>query len=303
MATRETEKAWVDIARSSTYRQVEKLVPLTPKGELPPVKRTNKSTTQSRLLKSSVNTGAVAPSEVVLEARENIDARRYRTTLNLSIENEDMVFIEKALEKARKETGERERSVLLAHIARAFLAENSGSARQETPYRITIHHERQSGVSWIEGANRDYPVPAATLEQAQCDAEILDLRDETGHSQSSSNEVPEKSSHNKKKILPREKLKDPDRHGPRIRRTIPPTLRRKVRERDQNRCATPGCHHTRFLSLHHIHPVKNGGKDQASNLILSCSRCHSALHKGKLSVEGKAPHALVWKNRFGVMRN
>jgi 5-methylcytosine-specific restriction endonuclease McrA len=262
------------------------------------VKTTNKSTRPSHVVENSVKASAAAP---LLIARESNDAKRFRTTLNLSIENEDMVFIEKALQKARQETGEGERSVLLAHIARAFLAESSENTRQETPYRITIHHDSQSGVSWVEGANRDYHVPASTLERAQCDAEILDLHDEAGCP--SCEEVSPKSSRKKEENPAREKLKDPERHGPRIRRSIPPTLRRKVRERDQNRCATPGCHHKRFLSLHHINPVRNGGKEQAINLVTVCSRCHAALHKGKLSVEGKAPNALVWKNRFGVMRN
>lgn len=39
VATPETEGKWLSIALTSTYRQIEKLVPLTPKGELPPVEK------------------------------------------------------------------------------------------------------------------------------------------------------------------------------------------------------------------------------------------------------------------------
>ncbi len=36
VATGETEKEWLRIARTFTYRQIEKLVPLTPRGGMPP---------------------------------------------------------------------------------------------------------------------------------------------------------------------------------------------------------------------------------------------------------------------------
>lgn len=55
------------------------------------------------------------------------------------------------------------------------------------------------------------------------------------------------------------------------------------------------------FSLHHINPVAAGGKDRASNLTITCGKCHRALHKDMLSVEGKAPGNLVWKNRFGAI--
>jgi 5-methylcytosine-specific restriction endonuclease McrA len=61
--------------------------------------------------------------------------------------------------------------------------------------------------------------------------------------------------------------------------TIPPRTRRAVLARDRHRCRTPGCHHTRFLEVHHIVPRSRGGTNEAANLITLCSACHRLWHE------------------------
>jgi hypothetical protein len=145
-------------------------------------------------------------------------------------------------------------------------------------------------------------VPESTLEEALCDAEILDLG-ESGGSPLYGDEDSSPSA-----LLPRPDMattplqsREEDRHGPRLRRTIPLTLRRKVLERDERQCTVPGCGHRNHLALHHIVPVAAGGKDRAGCLTTVCFRCHRALHRDLLFVEGDAPGALVWENRHGAV--
>ena len=67
-------------------------------------------------------------------------------------------------------------------------------------------------------------------------------------------------------------------------RTIPPTLRRALKARDQG-CVFPGCTHTRFLHAHHIHHWARGGPTKLDNLVQLCSRHHRLVHEGGYHVE------------------
>jgi len=64
------------------------------------------------------------------------------------------------------------------------------------------------------------------------------------------------------------------------RSSIPPKTRNLVLARDRHRCQSPGCGNTRFLELHHIRPRREGGGNEADNLITLCSSCHSLAHDG-----------------------
>jgi hypothetical protein len=70
---------------------------------------------------------------------------------------------------------------------------------------------------------------------------------------------------------------DPRRRG----RYVAAQVRRKVHERDGNRCSyvdSSGrrCRETSFLELHHLHPYAKGGRSTFDNLALRC-RSHNAL--------------------------
>jgi len=155
------------------------------------------------------------------------------------------------------------------------------------------------------------------LDEALCDAEILDLGrqrednsepthdddcDPTGDPKPADMRLsctfpkegksPSKGSHAERDAL---------RHGPRLRRTLPPTLKRQVLARDQHCCSVPGCSNLVFIHIHHIVPLARGGKDRAHSLTTVCAFHHRAVHKGLLHVSGRAPDALVWKNSKGVI--
>jgi hypothetical protein len=405
VATPETEKAWASIGISCTYRQVEKLVPLTPRGGLPPERALGKNCRTSRVASPAgeltvedsggcVGTGekgkdrSTVPecvgagergkdcgSEGEVPCGGLIDAPacderkeepvRYSSKLVLELEHDRLALIRQAFSKARKETGSRERGALLEHISRRYLENDAAGSREGSPYRIIFHHIPGTSVTWAEGGAAALRIPPSALSEALCDAEILDLREDPAvrdsqaapqvwapmaelpreaaatvaakaatvappaataapvtaavHSQSqaqayaasteaSALPVAASCSGRDHKALPtaEENLpsaalspKDPARHGPRLRRTIPVTLRRQVFARDMHQCAVPGCTHRVYLSIHHIKYYAHGGEDRLGNLITICGSCHRALHRGMLSVRGLAPHRLVWSNARG----
>ncbi len=67
-------------------------------------------------------------------------------------------------------------------------------------------------------------------------------------------------------------------------RTIPPALRRALRARDHG-CQFPGCTNSRYLHAHHIHHWARGGPTILSNLIQLCSYHHRLVHEGGFRVE------------------
>jgi hypothetical protein len=402
VATPETEKAWVSIGVSSTYRQVEKLVPLTPRGGLPPgtagnslqafpiacpdgelrVREIRECCIEGERGKGRGNDGECAnagePGEGFgsegedgdreapaldsssLEGRPKcppwpvgshtsedpcgdlIDACacyghqeapvRYRSKLVLELEHDRLALIMQAFSKARKETGLKERGALLEHISRAYLENQAAESCEGSPYRITFHHIPGTSVTWAEGGVSALRIPPSTLSEALCDAEILDLREEPPP-QAPQVDLPRilsRAAQESSALSPilgevaRESTaarsgkgeeapaaadaipvgaapwpRDPERHGKRLRSTIPKTLRRQVLARDMHQCSVPGCTHRVYLAIHHIKYYGEGGKDRLSNLTTVCSSCHRAIHRGMLSVQGEAPDRLVWRNARG----
>lgn len=67
-------------------------------------------------------------------------------------------------------------------------------------------------------------------------------------------------------------------------RTIPPALRRALRNRDDG-CRFPGCTHRRFLHAHHIQHWARGGPTSLENLVQLCSYHHRLVHEGGFKVE------------------
>lgn len=56
-----------------------------------------------------------------------------------------------------------------------------------------------------------------------------------------------------------------------------------------HQCAMPGCTHTRFFEIHHIHDWAEGGATDMDNLIPLCSSCHSKVSHGMARIERHGP--------------
>ena len=76
-------------------------------------------------------------------------------------------------------------------------------------------------------------------------------------------------------------------------RTIPTSLRRALRARDQG-CRFPGCDNRRFVDAHHVHHWAKGGETTLDNLVLLCRRHHRAVHEGRFHVDAEGEFFYPW---------
>ena len=86
---------------------------------------------------------------------------------------------------------------------------------------------------------------------------------------------------------------------PSARQAVPPAVRRLVLHRDGKRCVVPGCSHAVFLDLHHLDLRSEGGGHEPDSLVTLCSAHHRALHRGSLIIEGRSVTALVFRHADG----
>jgi 5-methylcytosine-specific restriction endonuclease McrA len=57
----------------------------------------------------------------------------------------------------------------------------------------------------------------------------------------------------------------------------------KVKKKSHKRCVKCGCKDN--LTLHHIIPLKNGGTNKYSNIMVLCVECHRKIHEYKGGIE------------------
>jgi hypothetical protein len=130
------------------------------------------------------------------------------------------------------------------------------SGRAKFQILMTLCRQCERGTQ--EGAGRQVPVDAATVERARCDAQYIG---------DTSDAVPV-----------------------RAEQDVPPSVVRFVWRRDGGCCQTPGCRSARALEVHHIVAREDGGSHDASNLRLQCSSCHSSIHRGTLELRDGEAH-------------
>ncbi|MHC9544150.1 MAG: HNH endonuclease [Vulcanimicrobiota bacterium] len=281
------------------------------------------------------NEQSTAP-EIPLQPQGSV---KYHEKLVVDLDALQMSVLQDAFTKARKESGLRDRASLLIHIAKAFLEGCPTSGKRRKPrYQIVVHRHLPSGMAWCDTLKGERPVSPEVLEKALSDAEIVELDepedptwDRTGRSTVSltADQSIEKG-HNtgitsvaddrKEADILKEahdyineqymSIKAAKRKGRKqyksiyksIRkegRAIPAPLRKKVLLRDGCACQAPGCGRRIFLTIHHLTAFALCGIHSISGLLTLCSRCHALVHEGKLSVEGEAPHRLIWRDEKG----
>jgi hypothetical protein len=86
----------------------------------------------------------------------------------------------------------------------------------------------------------------------------------------------------------------------RARQSVPPALRRAVLGRDRHRCTVPGCTHATFVDVHHVQPRSEGGRNEASNLLVLCSAHHRAAHRGELLIDRERDGSLRFRHADGA---
>jgi len=171
------------------------------------------------------------------------------TSVTFQLDGIERARYESLIERLRKQGHRGTRSELLlaalASLAEADDTEASTSERTSSapPARIVIQQCPDCAAAVVVTSAGQRPLTAPEAAAAACDAEVTDAA--TG----------------------------------RNRRTIPPSVRRRVLARDGHHCRAPGCRSSTFLVVHHIVPREQGGSNRLENLITLCSRCHVFLHK------------------------
>ncbi|HEX2687064.1 MAG TPA: HNH endonuclease signature motif containing protein, partial [Kofleriaceae bacterium] len=150
-----------------------------------------------------------------------------------------------------------------AVLDRAPATEPTGRAK----FQIAVTVCRRCRQGWQEGAGAQIAIDPAAVDRALCDAQ---------HIGSIDGAAPE-----------------------RAHQDIPPSVARLVWRRDGGRCRGDGCRSSRSLELHHVVHRVDGGSHDAGNLILLCSACHLAHHRGLLAITGTAERLEV--RRLGQM--
>jgi hypothetical protein len=136
-------------------------------------------------------------------------------------------------------------------------AEPTGRAK----FQIAVTVCQRCRQGWQEGAGAQVAIGGAAVDRALCDAQHIGSIDGDG---------PERAHQN-----------------------IPPSVARFVWRRDGGRCRVDGCRSSRGLELHHLIHRADGGGHDASNIVLICSSCHGAHHRGALAISGTSDELRV----------
>ncbi len=257
------------------------------------------------------------------------DLVKYHEKLVVDLDAEQMSILKDAFTKAQKESGKRDRASLLIHIAKAYLegCPTSGAKRKPS-YQIVLHRHLPSGLTWCNTPKGERPVSPEVMEKALYDAEIVELDEQSDPTWDQHEEKVTDSSvmkednkgkeadiqteaneyineqYMKVKAAKREKHKyQKGSYKSNIKngRSIPTALRKKVLLRDGCTCQAPGCGKKIFLIIHHLIAFGICGVHNIAYLVTLCSACHALVHEGKMSVEGVAPHELIWRDGNGCL--
>lgn len=169
------------------------------------------------------------------------------------------------------------RADALVVLAESFLQHGAEALSGGDRHQIVVHVDECALAGREPGRCEHEDGPATPIETARrlaCDASVVRIReDERG---------------------------EPLDVG-RKTRSIPPSLRRALKSRDQG-CVFPGCGHRRYVDGHHIHHWAEGGETKLANLVSLCRFHHRAVHEGGMRVERLDDGAWRFTNARGESR-
>ena len=270
VATPENERSLLEMARSSTAAQLEKVCRGYRRalnglaGKLPcddaDQRWVRDRSTESGMIRIEAQ---LLPDEAALVLKA-IEAARDRAWKARRVSAEAFTEGTTGGENACAPAQRRllHRADALVQIAEDFLTSPSrdGSA---PPVELVVHVEADSladPASAETGTLEDgTPLPRATVDRLACDASVVTIVEDS-------------------------------RGNPldvgRRRRTVPTALRRALRLRDKG-CRFPGCANTRVDS-HHVAPWSQGGETRLTNLVSTCRKHHRYVHELGFRVEARA---------------
>jgi Domain of unknown function (DUF222)/HNH endonuclease len=168
-------------------------------------------------------------------------------------------------ESSREPIGAR-RADALARVAEGYMNAEPVPNSTADRYQVVVHVSAKSSAAHIH----DGPgVSAETAHRIACDSSIVAVKeDQDGEPLSVGRKT----------------------------RSIPPAIRRALRERDGG-CRFPGCTRHRYVDGHHIVHWADGGETSIDNLVLLCRHHHRLVHEGGFVCERPASGEVVFKDR------
>jgi hypothetical protein len=137
-------------------------------------------------------------------------------------------------------------------MARDALAGGADQGAAPESYQVVVHVDAEA----LAGKGGESDLPRPTVQRLCCDGAVTALvHDESGN---------------------------PLDVG-RKQRIVSGALRKAVFARDRT-CTFPGCHHTRFLDVHHVTHWADGGETNLDNLLVLCTTHHTLVHEGGFAI-------------------
>ncbi len=255
-----TEEEWLGWARGKTTRQVER---------------------------------AVASRRVGDGPRDPADPSRLTHRLAFEVRAETMALFRDLQSTVRRDLGgEVDDDTLLYEVARRALGGPTDLGRAS--YQVAVTRCEACGGASIEAAGQSHSVDASVVEMAACDSQQLGAVGgvDGGHPHGHDGADLAASPHVGAKEAP----------APRARasQSVPPAVRRAVLRRDRQRCSVPGCTNHRFLDVHHLDPLAEGGSHDPNRLATLCGAHHRAAHLGTLLIDGTATEGFTFRHADGT---
>jgi len=282
VAQPDTEEEWLGWARGKTTRQVER---------------------------------AVASRRVGDGPRDPGDASRLTHRLAFEVRAETLALFRDLQSTVRRDLGgEVDDDTWLYEVARRALGGPTDVGRAS--YQVALTRCEACGGASIEAAGQSHPVDASVVEMAACDSQQLGAVGgvDGGHPHGPDGADLAASPHVGAKEA---RAADPEPARPtpsiphvganeasapqaRATQTIPPAVRRAVMRRDHQRCSVPGCANHRFLDVHHLDPLAEGGSHDPHRLASLCGAHHRAVHAGTLLIDGTATGGFSFRHADGT---
>jgi hypothetical protein len=261
VAQPDTEAEWLDWASAKTTRQVEQAVASRRLGDRP---------------------------------RDPGDPSRRRHRLAFEVRAETLALFRDLQATVRSDLGgEVDDDTLLYEIARRALGGPTEAGRAS--YQVAVTRCPDCGQASIDAAGQSHPVDQAVLDMAACDGQELGAVDGAGGGEACGCDHDD---HPSRPHVRAEAVTPAPRR--RARQAIPPVVRRAVLRRDGHRCTVPGCTNHRFLDVHHLDPLAEGGSHDPDRLISLCGAHHRHTHLGALGIAGNATGGFTFSHADGT---
>ncbi len=256
----QNQKQWLDLAKSESKREIERLVAAT-----------------SPKLQVRDKTAYVNPLN---EVKERVAVKESRVQLQVGIAEEVMLKIRRAQEVLSQK---RQRPVSLEEVLHSAF---SMYLSKEDPLEIAKRQKIKGRLGPTESQPTEQMAPLNETAKAKFTEQDLAVESRFSAESRVSAESRASEGNNPQVPGPVPYIKTPGTRedvGAHERKPVSAELRHKLTLKFQGQCAHVDqngnrCSERKFLHVHHVHPVSNGGRNELNNLILLCAGHHRMIH-------------------------